>query len=88
MNISERLAQIARRIDRGVQRGDLTRLEARDARGQYRQIAHRVDMYRTGGYSRTELAEIDNRLDRLERQVRIDRRDNQYGYGYGHDYRR
>ncbi len=81
--IRQRLMRIDRRIDRGIQQGDLNREEAHVARGYYNQVAHRVDMYRVDGYTRWELADIDRRLDSLEARVRSERRDDQYGYGYG-----
>ena len=88
VSVSQRLAQLDRRIDRGVERGDLDRREAWAARGEFRQIAHRQEMYRSNGFTRWELADLDQRLDSLEAQVRADRHDNQYGYGYGYENRR
>lgn len=88
VSISQRLAQLDRRIDRGVERGDLDRREAWAARGQFRQIAQRQQIYRSNGYTRWELADLDQRLDSLEAQVRADRHDDQYGYGYGGENRR
>lgn len=84
VSISQRLAQLDRRIDRGVERGDLDRREAWAARGQFRQIAQRQQNYRSNGYTRWELADLDQRLDSLEAQIRADRHDDQYGYGYGY----
>lgn len=88
VSVSQRLAQLDRRIDRGVERGDLDRREAWAARGEFRQIAHRQEIYRSNGYTRWELADLDRRLDSLEAQVRADRHDDQYGYGYGYENRR
>lgn len=88
VSISQRLAQLDRRIDRGVERGDLDRREAWAARGQFRQIAQRQQIYRSNGYARWELADLDQRLDSLEAQIRADRHDDQYGYGYGGENRR
>ena len=88
VSISQRLAQLDRRIDRGVERGDLDRREAWAARGQFRQIAQRQQIYRSNGYTRWELADLDQRLDSLEAQIRADRHDDQYGYGYGDENRR
>ncbi len=87
-SISQRLAQLDRRIHRGVERGDLDRREAWAARGQFRQIAQRQQTYRSNGYTRWELADLDQRLDSLQAQIRADRHDNQYGYGYGGENRR
>lgn len=86
-NIRQRLMQVDRRIDRGIQRGDLNREEAHVARGYYNQVAHRLDMYRVDGFNRWELADLDRRLDSLEARVRYERHDDEYGNGYGYDRR-
>jgi len=87
-DINQRLTLIDRQIARGVRRGQLTQREAQVAQLEMRRIEHLKQQYRSGGFNRLELANLDSRLDRLERQVRYDSHDNQYGYGYGHDYRR
>lgn len=77
--IAQRLDQIERRIDRGVERRQLTRHEARSLREELRDIARLNDRARRGGLSYRELAQIDRRLDRLEVAVKFERNDRQYG---------
>lgn len=88
MSINERQAQLDRRIDQGVRSGQLNRREAVRLRTEFRQIARMENHYRQNGLSNWERADLDRRFDRLAAQIRWERRDNQYGYGYGRDYRR
>ena len=88
MNVNERQAQLDQRIDRGLRNGDLTRREAANLRMEFRQIARLENRYRSNGLSGWERADLDRRFDSLSAKVRYERRDNQYGQGYGHNYRR
>ena len=88
VSVNQRMAQIDRRVNMGQRRGDLTSREAQVARLELARIEFLRDKFRSNGFSRYELATLDGRLDSLERQVRHDRHDNQYGYGYGRGYDR
>ncbi|MDP3173886.1 MAG: hypothetical protein Q8M88_05575 [Phenylobacterium sp.] len=88
MNINARQAQLDNRIDRGVRQGRLTRAEAQRLRAEFYQIARLENRYRAGGLSNWERADLDRRFDRLSAQIRYEGRDNDYGHGYGRDYRR
>jgi hypothetical protein len=81
-NVRARLAQIDRRIERGLERGNLTRREAWNARIQSRQIAQRLDVYRANGFNRWELNDLDTRLDQLQAQIRLARQESEYGDRY------
>jgi Ni/Co efflux regulator RcnB len=81
MSINERQDQLERRIDRGVQRGDLTRGEAYRARAHFNEIARLEVRYRRNGLSNWERADLDRRFDVLAQQIRWDRRDDQRRYG-------
>jgi hypothetical protein len=81
MPMNQRLAQLDQRIDRGVQRGDLTRPEAMRLRAQFRQLVRLEDRYRRDGLNNWERADLNQKYDRLAAQIRFERRDNQYGYG-------
>jgi hypothetical protein len=84
-SINQRQAQLQQRIDRGVQRGDLTRREAIRLQRQMRDLARLEARYRYNGLSGWERADLDHRFDRLSAQVRFERHDRQqYGYGYRH----
>ena len=85
MSISERTQRLDMRIDRGVDRGDLTRREAFRLRRELNDVARLESRYRSNGLSNWERADLDRRFDRVSAQIQFERRDNQYGYGYGYD---
>jgi hypothetical protein len=85
MSINERQRNLDMRIERGVQRGDLTPREAMRLRRESDQIARLEYRYRANGLSNWERRDLDRRFDQLSAQVRYERRDDQYGYGYGND---
>jgi hypothetical protein len=82
-NINARQAQLDRRIDQGLRNRTLTRAEASRLRAEFRQIARLEARYRTNGLSSWERADLDRRFDRLSTMIRMERRDRDYGYGYG-----
>ena len=86
--INARQAQLDQRIDRGVQTGQLTRREARRLQQEFRNIARMEYRYRANGLSGWERADLDRRFDQLSARIRMERRDNEYGHGYGPAYRR
>jgi hypothetical protein len=88
MNINQRQAQLDRRIDQGLRRGDLSRAEAARLRNEFRMIARMEQRYRVNGLSVRERADLDRRFDQLAARIRWERNDRQYGYGYGDSYRR
>jgi len=90
MSINERQANLDRRIDRGLETGQLTRREAWRLRQEFRDITRLEYRYRANGLSNWERADLDRRFDRLSAQIRWERRDGdrEYGYGYGDGYRR
>jgi hypothetical protein len=77
--IARRLEEIDRRIDRGVERRQLTRREAQSLRSELHDIVRLSARARSGGLSHREVALIDRRIDRLEIAVKFERRDRQYG---------
>ena len=81
-SINDRQGDISRRIDRGLRDGSLTRREAYRLQDDNREIARLEAVYRYNGLSGWERADLDRRLDRLESQVRGQRRDRDYGAGY------
>jgi hypothetical protein len=82
-NINARQAMLDRRIDQGVRNGAITRAEAFRLRAQFNQIARLEVSYRRGGLTAWERNDLDRRFDRLSAQIRYERRDRDYGYGYG-----
>jgi len=88
-NINQREAQIEARIDRGVQRGDITRREAWRLRSELNDIRRLERRYRftDGHMSGWERQDLESRLDRLSRQVFRARRDEDRRYGRPGGYR-
>lgn len=82
MSINDRQDQLERRIERGVERGDLTRREAINARREFQRIARLEARYRYNGLSHWERSDLDRRFDALAMQIRWDRRDGDRRYGY------
>ena len=76
--VNERQANLERRIDQGLRRGDLTRPEAARLRAEFRDIARLERQYRrTDGLSRWERRDLDRRFDRLSGQIYAQRHDAQ-----------
>ena len=84
VSINERQARLERRIERGLQTGDLTRREAFRLRREMDQVAGLEHRYRMNGLSGWERADLDRRFDRIAAQIRWERHDGQYGSGYGY----
>lgn len=81
VSIDRRKAQLDRRIEQGLRNGQLTGAEAARLRAEFNAVA-RMDMrFRRGGYTPSEMAELDRRFDMLAEQIRWERRDrDRYGY--------
>lgn len=87
-SINQRQDRLERRIDQGVRNGSLSRGEAYRLRGELRETARLESRYRRGGLSGWERADLDRRFDRISAQIRYERRDRDYGHGYGDGPRR
>ena len=88
VSIDARQAMLAQRIDRGLRDGSISRREAMRLNTELREIARTEAGFRRSrpGLTRSEVAQLEVRLDRLAALVRTERndRDNrQYGAGYG-----
>jgi hypothetical protein len=75
MSIDERQDRLESRIEAGIRSGDLSRAEARQLRMEFSEIASLEARYRMNGLSPSEMADLDQRFDRLATQVRMERRD-------------
>lgn len=84
-DINGRQQALRQRLDRGIERGRLTRREAESLRYELRDINRMERQFRAShGLNPREIAILDVRLDRLERRLRAEMRDDRrYGYGYG-----
>lgn len=76
-SINERQATLDARIDAGVRSGDLTRVEARELRGAFGDIATLEARYRANGLSTWERTDLQRRFDALSSRIRYDRNDGQ-----------
>lgn len=88
VSVDARQAMIAQRIDRGQRNGAITRREAVRLNADLREIARIEAGFRRSrpGLTRSEVAHLEVRLDRLAALVRIERNDRnnrQFGAGYG-----
>lgn len=81
--VNQRQDQLERRIDMGLRNGSLTRQEAYRLRAELRDTERLEHRYRRGGLSGWERADLDRRFDRISAQIRYERHDRDYGYGYG-----
>ena len=81
--IQQRQDQLERRIDFGLRNGSLTRQEAHRLRAELRETERMEQRYRRGGLNGWERADLDRRFDRISQQIRYERHDRDYGYGYG-----
>lgn len=82
VHIERRKMQLDRRIDQGLRSGQITNREARRLHDQFNDIARVEYRYSRNGLSRSEMADLDRRFDRLAAQIRWERRDDDRRYGY------
>ena len=73
--IEVRLERLQDRIQRGVERGQLTRREAQAIRYEFRDLVQRERAYSRNGLTWQERADLDARFERLNARVRWERRD-------------
>ncbi len=86
--IRTRIQEARERIDRGIDRGTLTRHEARRLLGELDRILYKVDRMRDDGHlSPRERERINRDLDRLDRHITREKRDDDTRRD-GRDYRR
>ncbi len=81
--IARRLERLDQRIERGIERGQITRREAAGLRAEFHQLVRLEHRYSRNGLSWQERADLDARFDHLAQRVRWERRDgDRYGYRY------
>ncbi len=74
--IRARIHDAHERIDRGIDRGSLTRHEARRLKDELDRILHKIDRMRDDGHLNHREREIINRdLDRLDRDISREKHD-------------
>lgn len=87
-SINQRQYRLEHRIDQGVRNGSLSRGEAYRLHAHLRETARLEYRYRRDGLSGWERADLDRRFDRISAAIRYERRDRDYGSGYGRDHDR
>lgn len=76
--LHERMEHMEVRIERGIKNGDLTRREAEGLRHELRAIRQREERMRADGrLSERERARLHEDLDRLDRHITREKRDDQ-----------
>lgn len=68
-------ARLSQRIDRAAYNGRISRREAQNLRAQLEDYQRLEWRYRRDGLSNWERRDLQNRLDRIERNLRDERRD-------------
>jgi hypothetical protein len=76
-SISQRQANLDARIDAGIRDRSLTPGEAARLRAEFQAIVRQEDQYRASppGLTRDERADLDRRMDDLDRRIRVNRND-------------
>jgi hypothetical protein len=74
-NINQRQANLDRRIDQGIRRGELSRREAIQLRVEFRRIVQLEAQYRASrpGLTARERADLDRRFDLLSARIAVAR---------------
>jgi hypothetical protein len=74
--IRDRINVESERIERGVERGSLTRSEAYRLRGELKQIRYKIDRMKRDGYlDPRERGIVNRKLDRLHRDITRQKKD-------------
>ena len=81
---SQRVQTAERRIESGLNTGQLTRREAYRLRNELHDFARLEARARRGGMSGWERAQVERRWDQLVAAIRYETRDREYGAGYGY----
>lgn len=73
--IDRRIDRLGQRIQRAAQRNTISRNEERRLVEELRRIDYLNDRYRQNGLSQREAYDLQQRLERLQQQIREDRKD-------------
>lgn len=77
-SIRSRINEDYERIERGIERGSLTRHEAKMLKSELGGILNKIDRMRSDGHlSQREREVISRDLDRLDRDIRREKRDSE-----------
>ena len=74
--LQQQIYQLDRQIERAEARRTISHREAQSLDRQVNQLQAMFRSYARGGFTRYELASLDNRITAVQRQLKIERRDN------------
>ena len=69
--LDNRVDALQQQIQRGVQRGTISRNEAQPLRNRLRTLTQLERQYSRGGFSKTEQRSLEQRIDTLRKQIRF-----------------
>ena len=81
--LDNRIDALQQQIQRGVQRGTITRNEAQPLRDRLRAVKQLERQYSRGGFTRAEQSAVQQRIQRLRDQIRFADTHGNGGRGYG-----
>ena len=74
--IRTRIHEAKQRIEQGIEKGSLTRHEAKKLHKEFDKILHKIDRMKEDGHlSRKEREKINHDLDKLDRDITKEKRD-------------
>jgi TolA-binding protein len=73
--LRQEIAQLDSQINRAEARRLISQREAQQLDRQVDRLRETFRSYARGGFTRYELAHLDNRIDQVKRQLRVERRD-------------
>ncbi|MDD3798713.1 MAG: hypothetical protein PHE36_05990 [Novosphingobium sp.] len=76
VQVRQEIAQLDRQIDRARARHTISVREAARLHGQVDRLENLYARYARNGLTRAELRTLDNRIDRVKRQLHVERSDN------------
>ena len=76
--IHQRFQRLETRIERGIDRGLITRREAQALRWEFRQLVNLDARYRHDGLSRWEATDLERRIEGLSARIRYERRESRH----------
>ena len=74
-SLRQQIAQLDNQIDRAEARRTISHREAQALDRQVDRLEDTFRSYARGGFTRYELANLDNRIEQVKRQLRFERRD-------------
>ena len=75
-NLRSEIAQLDNQINRAEARRTISHREAQQLDRQVDQLQNAYRAYARGGFTRYELASLDSRINAVQRQIKVERRDN------------